>query len=121
MAQTVNRLKANRVLEGRPCGWCSSALSFGDDAALCESCTTGHHASCWNGKGGCSSPGCVNAPLKQLAHEPQDLDSLNDLRHGTTDWIVGRALGGGRFEPVASGTFPKKRDGTWSLALPAGR
>lgn len=70
MGQTVNRLKANRVLEGQPCGWCSNALSFGEDAALCEGCTTGHHAACWDGKGGCSSSGCVNAPLKQLAPQP---------------------------------------------------
>lgn len=71
MGQTVNRLKANRVLEGQPCGWCSSALTFGEDAALCEGCTTAHHAKCWEGKGGCSSQGCVNAPLKQLAPQPE--------------------------------------------------
>ena len=52
MAQTVNRLKTNRVLHGKPCGWCSNTLTFGEDAALCESCTTGHHAACWDGKGG---------------------------------------------------------------------
>lgn len=72
MGQTVNRLKANRVLEGKPCGWCAKVLTFGEDAALCEGCTTGHHAACWDGKGGCSTDGCVNAPLKQLAPTPRD-------------------------------------------------
>ena len=71
MGQTVNRLKTNRVLEGKPCGWCSNTLTFGEDAALCEGCTTGHHAACWDGKGGCASAGCVNAPLKQLAPQPE--------------------------------------------------
>lgn len=71
MGQTVNRLKANRVLEGKPCGWCSRALSFGEDAALCEACTTGHHSNCWDTKGGCSSDGCVNGPLCQLAPLPE--------------------------------------------------
>lgn len=71
MGQTVNRLKTNRVLEGKPCGWCSRLLTFGEDAALCETCTTGHHASCWDSKGGCSSESCVNAPLKQLAPLPE--------------------------------------------------
>jgi len=71
MAQTVNRLKANRVLEGKPCGWCSNTLNFGEEAALCEGCTTGHHATCWDNKGGCSSAGCANAPLKQLAPLPE--------------------------------------------------
>lgn len=67
MADTVKRLKANRVLAGKECGWCKKPLAFGDDAAMCESCMTGHHAGCWDGKGGCSSEGCVAAPLKQLA------------------------------------------------------
>lgn len=71
MGQTVKRLKTNRVFEGQPCGWCSKPLTFGEDAALCEGCTTGHHAACWDDKGGCSSSGCVNAPLKQLAPQPE--------------------------------------------------
>lgn len=67
MAETVRKLKANRVLAGQECGWCKKALAFGEDAALCESCTAGHHAACWEAKGGCATSGCVSAPLKQLA------------------------------------------------------
>lgn len=71
MRQAVNRLRANRVLEGKPCGWCSKLLSFGDEATLCESCTTGHHATCWDSRGGCASEGCMNGPLKELAPLPE--------------------------------------------------
>jgi hypothetical protein len=67
MTGTVKKLKANRVLDGKECGWCKKSVVFGEDAAMCESCMAGHHALCWDGKGGCATSGCVGAPLKQLA------------------------------------------------------
>jgi hypothetical protein len=59
-------MKANRVLEGQLCGWCSQPLNFGHDAALCTSCDGRHHATCWDQKGGCSLASCENAPLKRM-------------------------------------------------------
>jgi len=67
MTEPAKRLKANKVLEGEPCGWCSAPLKFGEDAALCTSCDTRHHAACWDKKGGCSLASCDNAPLKKMA------------------------------------------------------
>jgi hypothetical protein len=64
--EAVQKLKANLKLENKPCGWCNQGLRVGDDAAVCTTCLKEHHDRCWEGKGGCSSPGCVNAPLKRL-------------------------------------------------------
>jgi hypothetical protein len=64
--ESVRKLKANRKLEGKPCGWCQAALALGDDAGVCNGCEAEHHAACWDAKGGCSRQGCANAPLKRL-------------------------------------------------------
>ena len=63
---TVRTLKANLKLEGKPCGWCRSALQLGEDAALCTACERAHHQRCWERRAGCSDGGCVSAPLPQL-------------------------------------------------------
>jgi hypothetical protein len=68
--EAAQKLKANLKLENKPCGWCQSPLAIGDDAAVCTACTKEHHARCWDGKAGCSTNGCVNAPLKQLEPTP---------------------------------------------------
>jgi hypothetical protein len=65
--ESFRRLKANRKIEGKPCGWCLAPLALGDDAAVCTACEKEHHETCFAAKSGCSNPGCVNAPLPQLA------------------------------------------------------
>jgi hypothetical protein len=47
------------------------------------------------------------------AGRDEDLVNLNSLFHGPTDWIVARHVGGGRFEEVASGDFPRDGNGRW--------
>jgi hypothetical protein len=64
--EAVRKLKANLKLQARPCGWCQDALKLGDDAAVCEACDCAHHSRCWDGRAGCSTAGCVNAPLRRL-------------------------------------------------------
>src|SRR5262245_6498857 len=63
-------LKANKKIEGKPCGWCQVPLNFGEDVSLCAACEREHHATCWTTKAGCANPGCANAPLKQLDPPP---------------------------------------------------
>jgi hypothetical protein len=64
--EAVRNLKANLKLDGKPCGWCQAGLKLGDDAAVCTACEKEHHSRCWDGKAGCSTAGCVNAPLRRL-------------------------------------------------------
>jgi hypothetical protein len=59
-------MKANKVLAGTPCAWCTQSIELGDDAATCTSCALHHHARCWDAKRGCSRKGCPNAPLREL-------------------------------------------------------
>ena len=66
MTDQARRLKANKVLEGTPCGWCTQSIALGDDAVTCLSCGLHHHAKCWDGKRGCSRKGCAGAPLREL-------------------------------------------------------
>jgi hypothetical protein len=63
----ARNFKANLKVEGHPCGWCQSALALGEDTSVCTACEVAHHARCWEGKAGCSSSACANAPLRQLA------------------------------------------------------
>lgn len=66
MSETVRRMKANKKVEGKPCGWSGQTIRLGDDVAICEACGTEHLAGHWNTEGGCSRRGCANAPLKRL-------------------------------------------------------
>lgn len=66
MTEAVRRFKANRALDGKPCGSCGAAIEFGRDAAVCTACEAAHHAACWDKAGGCATAGCVNAPLAQM-------------------------------------------------------
>jgi hypothetical protein len=67
MSESVRRLRANRPLEGRACGWCGKPLAFGDPAAVCTACETAVHAECWDREHGCPTALCVNQPLQKLA------------------------------------------------------
>ena len=64
--EAVRNLKVNLKLEGKPCAACTTPLEIGEDAAVCTACEAGHHAKCWESRGGCGTAGCVNAPLKRL-------------------------------------------------------
>jgi hypothetical protein len=64
--ESSRRLKANMKIAGTACGWCQSPINAGDDAAVCTACEAAVHAACWDGKQGCASAGCANAPLQQL-------------------------------------------------------
>ncbi len=67
--ESSRRLRANVKLHGQPCGWCQSPLSLGVDCAVCTSCESPAHATCWDEKQGCATVSCQNAPLRQLAPE----------------------------------------------------
>ena len=67
MAEAARRLKANRLIEGKPCAACGRTFVFGDDAAVCTACEALHDGRCWDERGGCAGAGCVNAPLERLA------------------------------------------------------
>ena len=66
MSESANLLKANKLIAGRPCAWCSIPIEFGQDVAICKSCEAPLHMGCWSEKGGCATAECVNAPLKRL-------------------------------------------------------
>ena len=51
------RMKANRLLDGRVCPKCRGAILFGEDVHNCQVCGQTLHESCW-GEGGCPSPQC---------------------------------------------------------------
>lgn len=66
MSEAARKLRANRKIEGKPCGHCGTQLALGDEAAVCGTCEFEHHARCWDDQGGCARKGCVNAPLQRL-------------------------------------------------------
>jgi hypothetical protein len=70
VSETVRRMKANKRVAGKKCGWCREELAFGEEAAICEECRALHHAGCWDEKAGCARSTCVNAPLQQVAPPP---------------------------------------------------
>lgn len=68
--EAARSLKANMKLAGAPCGWCQTPLALGDNTAVCTSCTHPHHQQCWDGRAGCATAGCMNAPLRRLDEAP---------------------------------------------------
>jgi hypothetical protein len=66
LTESAKRLKANKAIEGKPCGWCAEPLVFGEDAALCGSCSAPHHAACWERGLGCSADGCPQQAAPEL-------------------------------------------------------
>lgn len=69
--EAARTLKANLKLDGKPCGWCQVALRLGDDASVCGTCEKEHHSRCWDSNAGCSTQGCLAAPLRRLDAAPQ--------------------------------------------------
>lgn len=68
--EAARNLKVNLKLEGHPCRSCQATLQLAEDASVCTACEAPHHARCWESKGGCATPECVNAPLKRLDPVP---------------------------------------------------
>jgi hypothetical protein len=68
--EAARTLKANLKLDGKPCGWCQVALRLGDDASVCSTCEKEHHSRCWDSNAGCSTQGCLAAPLRRLDAAP---------------------------------------------------
>jgi hypothetical protein len=64
--EAARKLKVNLKLEGKPCRSCERVLVLAEDAKVCTTCSAEHHAACWDGKGGCATAGCVNAPIKRF-------------------------------------------------------
>lgn len=66
MSESAKLLKANKLIAGSACAWCSVPIEFGQDVAICQSCDATHHVGCWSEKAGCSTAECVHAPLERL-------------------------------------------------------
>lgn len=66
MSESVERAPVGEAHTGRPCGFCQAPLEAGDQAAICGACSALHHEACWDRELGCSTSGCLNAPLKRL-------------------------------------------------------
>lgn len=61
------RMKANRLLEGRMCPGCDSEIELSQDVHNCRSCGTTMHLECRERLGGCGRSGCSEAPASAPA------------------------------------------------------
>ena len=48
-------------------------VGFIEEATVCPSCNTPHHAECWEENGGCTTYGCKNSP--EDTHLHQEIES----------------------------------------------
>ena len=55
-------MKANRLLAGRNCSLCHSAIEAGQDVRNCEECRLSYHLECWKSNAGCGTYGCPSSP-----------------------------------------------------------
>lgn len=102
MTESVQRLRTNRTIEGRECGWCHVPLDFGDPAVVCQACSSVTHGVCWDAKGGCPTDECVNRPLRKL-DEPAAPSPLAELQAIPPSPAGNQAAGGTLYDPgVAS-------------------
>ena len=67
--EATRQLKVNLKFKDQPCTICSQPFELGQDLSICNACEAASHTGCWDHKGGCSTQGCANAPLQQLAPE----------------------------------------------------
>jgi hypothetical protein len=74
-------LKANLKLQGQPCPVCNSPFELGVEVSACTQCESAQHTTCWEQHGGCSTEGCMNAPLKKL-DEPAAQEATSALPPG---------------------------------------
>lgn len=66
MSEAAERAKVGEERAGQACSWCKAALAAEEDAAACGECRALHHEACWDGRLGCATAGCINAPLTRL-------------------------------------------------------
>lgn len=69
--ESAQHLKVNPKVAGQPCRACLAPLELAGDASMCTGCSSQHHRRCWEARGGCATPGCVNAPLARLEAAPR--------------------------------------------------
>jgi DNA-directed RNA polymerase subunit M/transcription elongation factor TFIIS len=60
------RMKANRLVEGRTCPTCGQGVFFGQDVHNCQTCGQTYHDACW-GSRGCAT---CDAPIAGPAQPP---------------------------------------------------
>lgn len=65
-APSSQHLKVNLKLAGKPCHICQTPLELAAEAAVCTACHGEYHARCWEARGGCATPMCMNAPLARF-------------------------------------------------------
>jgi hypothetical protein len=99
MSESVQRLRANRPLQGRACGWCGVPLDFGDPAAVCTACSTATHAVCWDRQGGCPTADCVHRPLARL-DQPAGAAALAEAQGGFAAQAAAPAAAGSETETL---------------------
>jgi len=63
------RMVANRAIAGHVCPSCGTEIFLGQRIRNCEACGETLHESCWESNGGCSTPGCSNAPLPGIQQD----------------------------------------------------
>ena len=67
--EATRQLKVNLKFKDQPCSICSQPFELGQHLSICNACEAPSHTGCWDQEGGCSTQGCANAPLQQLAPE----------------------------------------------------
>lgn len=67
--EATRQLKVNLKFKDQPCSICSRPFELGEALSICNACEAASHTPCWDQQGGCSTQGCANAPLQQLAPE----------------------------------------------------
>ncbi|MCO6437293.1 MAG: hypothetical protein J5J06_09430 [Phycisphaerae bacterium] len=70
------RMRANRLIAGKLCSICQTALAVGDEVRNCEHCRSSFHASCWQEAEGCGTYGCQNSPAAARANTKQQPATL---------------------------------------------
>ncbi len=118
MSEAVQRLRANRPLQGRPCGWCGVPLDFGDPAAVCTACSTATHAVCWDSRGGCPTADCVNRPLAKL-DQPAGAAALAEVQGAFPAPAAAAPEAGTLYEPGVPLALEKKKCPHCGFTIPA--
>jgi len=63
------RMVANKAIAGQVCPSCQAEIFLGQRIRNCEACGVTLHETCWDNNGGCSTPGCSNAPLPGIQQD----------------------------------------------------
>ncbi len=77
-------MRANKVIAGKTCPICQGSIDLGVQVHNCESCSTSHHAECWDEKGGCAAAGCASGSDEKPAKRGAAKDEPSDDDGGDT-------------------------------------